>query len=99
MTDPDNNQLEATRQVRQRRIASEAERKAQDQLIDELVRNCRQNEVRLQAAHQRIDNLEDELAEKVEAMQKLVDETEAKHKKMREWVLEHVPRKGNGNGD
>ena len=84
-------------QIRRRLLSNEAERKAQGDTIKELVQECNQNRERLQAAHQRIDNLEDELAERVETMQKLVDETEEKYAKMREWVLSKL--KGNGNGN
>ena len=83
-------------QIRRRLLSNESERKAQADTISELLRNCRQNRERLQAAHERIDELTDQLAERVEAMQKLLDATEAKYAKMREWVLAKL--KGNGNG-
>ena len=98
MTDPDNNQLEATWQVRRRLIANEAERKAQGQTIDELVRECRQNRERAQMAHERIDQIEDTSAVLLDVVERL-EKLEQRFEKMREWVLANVPRKGNGNGD
>ena len=95
MTD-DAPELATPWQIRRRLLSSEAERKAQGDAISELLRECRQNRERLQKAHERIDELTDELAERVEAMQKLLDENEARYAKMREWVLSKL--KGNGNG-
>ena len=97
MTDEPAPELATPWQVRRRLIANEAERKAQADSIKELTQECRQNRERLQAAHQRIDNLEDELAEKLKEMQLLVSENDAKYAKMKEWVLTKL--KGNGNGN
>ena len=95
MTDEPAPELSTPWQIRRRLIANEAERKAQADSIRDLTQECRQNRERLQAAHQRIDNLEDELAEKLKEMQLLVSENDVKYAKMKEWVLSRL--KGTGN--
>jgi len=97
MTDEPTPELSTPWQIRRRLLSSEAERKAQADTINQLFRECDQNRERLQAAHQRIDNLEDELAERLKEMQLLVSENDAKYAKMKEWVLLKLKGSGNGN--
>jgi len=76
MTEPEDT-LKSWWQIRRRLLTNEAERKAQGDQIRDLIQECRQNRKRLQAAHQRIDEINDTSAELLQVVLKL-DEMEAK---------------------
>ena len=97
-------------QVRRRLLTNEAERVAQGNEINGLIRECRQNRERLQKAHDRIDEITDlgslllDLVQRVDDMNerlgKLAERVEAgdeKVMKLRDWTVAKFNGKGNGH--
>ena len=102
MTEPEST-LKTSWQIRRRLLANEAERKAQGDEIKNLIQECGQNRKRLQAAHERIDGIEDNsailltLVQRMDAMEEriagLIERLEAnedKIVKLRDWIVKKL---------
>ena len=99
MTEPEDT-LKTPWQIRRRLLANEAERVAQGNEINELIRECRQNRERLQKAHDRIDEIVDlgsllldlvqrvdEMAERLGKLAERVEAGDEKLVKLRDWTV------------
>jgi predicted nucleic acid-binding Zn-ribbon protein len=102
VTEPEST-LKTPWQIRRRLLANEAERKAQGDEISGLIRECRQNRERLQAAHERIDEIEDNsvelliLTQRMDAMEERItglverlEDSEDKIVKLRDWIVKKL---------